>query len=211
MKFHDNLSLMTWHARPDMSCDYVNRAWLEFTGYTTEEALGDGWTRCLHPEDLPRWLETSVRAFDERTPFEIEYRMRRHDGEYRWVHERAAPRYGEDGQFAGFGGACVDIQARKGKRNGSPRAQGPLLAGIRVLVVGREHEACQALVKPLEVAGADVRVAADSVEALQTVGSWHPNVLLSARNEGFIRANGTELAEPVEPVALLATVKRLAA
>ena len=104
MKAHDNLSLMTWHARPDMSCEYVNRAWREFTGYTAEQALGDGWTRCLHPEDLTRWLEVSLRAFDERAPFEIEYRLRRRDGEYRWVHERATPRYSDEGVFVGI--AC---------------------------------------------------------------------------------------------------------
>ena len=93
MKPDENIPLMTWRARPDMSCEQVSRAWLEFTGYTPEQALGEGWTRALHPEDLARWLDTCVRAFDERKPFEIEYRLRRRDGEYRWVLERAAPLY----------------------------------------------------------------------------------------------------------------------
>jgi PAS domain S-box-containing protein len=194
MKAHDNLSLMTWHARPDMSCEYVNRAWREFTGYTTEQALGEGWTRCLHPEDLARWLEVSVRAFDERAPFEIEYRLRRRDGEYRWVHERAAPRYSDAGVFIGFSGACVDVHKR---HRIAPRARGERLEGVRVLVVGELAEARDALANPLKGAGADVRVAANNAEALATLGAWHPDVMLSAKED--------------EPGTLLATVARLKA
>ncbi len=101
---------MTWQARPDMSCESVNRAWLDFTGQELEQALGAGWARSVHPEDLPRWLDASVRAFDERRAFEIEYRLRRRDGAYRWVLDRAAPRYSDEGAFLGFSGACVDIE-----------------------------------------------------------------------------------------------------
>jgi PAS domain S-box-containing protein len=194
MNAYDNLSLMTWHARPDMSCEYVNRAWREFTGYTTEQALGEGWTRCLHPEDLARWLEVSVRAFDERAPFEIEYRLRRRDGEYRWVHERAAPRYSDAGLFIGFSGACVDVHKR---HRIVPRARGERLEGVRVLVVGEVAEARDALANPLKGAGADVRVAANNAEALATLGVWHPDVMLSAKED--------------EPGTLLATVARLKA
>jgi PAS domain S-box-containing protein len=96
-----------------MSCEYVNRAWLEFTGYSAEQAAGDGWSRVVHAEDLARWLDACVRAFDARTPYELEYRMRRHDGAYRWVLERAAPQYSGDGAFAGFAAICVEIEERK--------------------------------------------------------------------------------------------------
>ena len=199
MKRDDNLAVMTWRARPDMSCEYVNPAWLQFTGYTLEQALGQGWASCLHPEDLARWLETSLPAFDEREPFQIEYRLRRRDGEYRWIRERAAPRYDGAGSFLGFGAECVDIDAPR-RRNGAARQESaPLLAGLRVLVIGAHPEACAALARPLELAGADVRVAATSAEALGSLGSWHPDVLLS------------EPEKPVEPVALLATVARLTA
>ncbi len=102
MSPNDSLPCMTWHARPDMSCEHVNRAWLDYTGYTLEQALGEGWSRCLHPEDLARWLDTCVRAFDERQPFEIEYRLRRRDGEYRWVLDRAAPRFSRRRECAGL-------------------------------------------------------------------------------------------------------------
>ena len=122
MKPDETVPLMTWRARPDMSCEQVSRAWLDYTGYTPEQALGEGFTRALHPEDLARWLEAAVRAFDERTPFEVEYRVRRRDGEYRWMLERAAPLYADGGLFLGYAGACVDIDAHKCMENGLARA-----------------------------------------------------------------------------------------
>ena len=106
----DNRRLsMTWRARPDLSCEFASPAWLEYTGCTLEQALGDGWTRAVHPDDLARWRDTCRRALQERRPFEIEYRLRRGDGEYRWVLDRAAPRY-SDHDFLGYSGACTDIE-----------------------------------------------------------------------------------------------------
>jgi PAS domain S-box-containing protein len=104
---------MLWRARADMACEYVNPQWRAFTGCTEEQALGDGWSRGVHPEDLARWLDTSLRAFDAHEPFEVEYRLRRRDGEYRWVLERAEPRFAPGGAFLGFVGVCLDIHERK--------------------------------------------------------------------------------------------------
>ena len=104
---------MLWRARPDLSCEYASPAWLQFTGYSAEQALGDGWSRVVHAEDLARWLDTCVRAFDGREPFEVEYRMRRRDGEYRWVIDRAAPRFGSNGLFLGYAGVVTDSDERK--------------------------------------------------------------------------------------------------
>jgi PAS domain S-box-containing protein len=121
MKPDESIPLLTWRARPDMSCEQVSRAWLDYTGYTPEQALGEGWTHALHLEDLARWLDTCVRAFDEREPFEIEYRLRRRDGEYRWMLERAAPLHA-DGVFVGYAGALVDIDAYRRMQHGLGRA-----------------------------------------------------------------------------------------
>jgi PAS domain S-box-containing protein len=104
---------MLWRARPDLSCEYASPAWLQFTGYSAEQALGDGWSRVVHAEDLARWLDTCVRAFDVREPFEVEYRLRRRDGEYRWVLDRAEPRFASSGLFLGFVGVVTDIDERK--------------------------------------------------------------------------------------------------
>ena len=121
LKFAD--ALMHWSVRPDLSCDYLSPAWLDFTGSTPEQALGDGWSRGVHPEDLARWLDRCLRAFDEREPFEIEYRLRHHDGEYRWVLDRAVPHYSRDGAFVGYVGCCIDIDERK-------RAEGELARSL---------------------------------------------------------------------------------
>jgi PAS domain S-box-containing protein len=193
MDTNHNLPLMTWHARPDMSCEYVNEAWLRFTGYTLEQALGDGWYRCLHADDLARWLDAGVRAFDERCAFDIEYRMRRRDGVYRWILDRAEPRYGAGGEFLGFAGTCIELDARHAA-----------LAGLRVLVVGYDRETYEQLVRPLETAGADVRVAAGDSETLRTLDAWQPDVLLSEKH--VIRA-----LRGLPEAALLEAVARLAA
>jgi PAS domain S-box-containing protein len=114
---HDDAPVMMWTARPDLACEAVSASWLDFTGMTHEEALAGGfevgWTRVVHPEDLARWLDTYVRAFDAREPVEIEYRLRRHDGEYHWVLERGHPRFAPGGLFLGYTGACLDIDERR--------------------------------------------------------------------------------------------------
>jgi PAS domain S-box-containing protein len=115
MRIDDDLPLLLWTARPDLACDYVSPAWLEYTGFARDQALGQGWTRALHPEDLARWLDKCLEAFDAREPFVIEYRLRRHDGQYRWMLDRASPRR-HSGVFVGFAGVCVDIDEAKRAR-----------------------------------------------------------------------------------------------
>ena len=270
MKLDDTIPLMLWRARPDLSCEYASRAWLEFTGYSAEQALGEGWSRAVHAEDLARWLDCCVRAFDARQPFEIEYRMRRHDGEYRWVLDRAAPAHSADGLFLGFVGACIDIDDRKRAEEALARSlererklristeessrvkdgflasvlaelqsptqavatwsahlreqlpqgseagealeaivrnarnqsrivgnllelarasaghepegrpiDGPLLGGVRVLVVEDDAEARELLLRVLRVAGAEARAVENSAEALRALDEWPPDIMLS--------------------------------
>src|SRR5689334_9265031 len=112
MRIDEDLPLLLWTARPDLSCDYVSAAWQQFTGLSRGQALGHGWSRALHPEDLARWLDACVQAFDVREPFSVEYRLRRRDGEYRWMLDRAAPRR-HAGLFIGYAGICVDIDEAK--------------------------------------------------------------------------------------------------
>ena len=323
-----------------MSCEYLSRQWLEFTGSSAEQALGDGWSRCVHPEDLARWLDTYVRSFDAREPFEIEYRLHRRDGEYRWVLDRGMPRYSKDGVFLGFVGTCLDIDDRKRAEHelarslererklriateeasrvkdgflasvlsdlqspvqaiatwaahlraqmpqgseaaraldamestargqeriissllevsrvatGPRRARGPthepLLHGVRVLIVDDDPAARETMAKVLGIAGAETKAASSSAEALEALGAFRPDVLLSdvqmhggdgwvlihavralpAERGGCLRAAAltergeagdatravaagydAQLEKPVEPVALLATVARLA-
>jgi len=188
---------MLWAVRPDLSCAHASPAWLAFTGCSAEEAAGHGWAQCVHAEDLGRWLDTCVRAFDAREPFEIEYRLRRRDGEYRWVLDRGVPRFAEDGRFLGFTGSVVDIDARK--RAESPPHE-PSLAGVRVLVVDDDAQARDALVAALRISGAEALAVANPAEAREALRHWHPDLMLSDLGR---------LAKPAEPVALAATLARL--
>jgi PAS domain S-box-containing protein len=332
------LPVMLWRARPDMSCEYLSRQWLAFTGAKAEDALGDGWSRSVHPEDLTRWLDTFVRSFDAREAFEIEYRLRRRDGEFRWVLDRGMPRYSADRVFVGFVGTCIDIDERKRAEHelarslererklriateaasrvkddflasvladlqspvraiatwaahlrvegaaasepalnaiehnartqdriissllelsrvaaGRPRERGakgaPLLTGVRVLIVDDDPAARESMAHVLDIAGAQTKATSSSSEALDALGAFRPDVLLSdvhmhggegyfliralralpAERGGCLRAAAltargeaedgvgavaagydAQLAKPVEPVMLLATVARLA-
>src|SRR5262245_19960227 len=96
----DSLPILVWISGPDKRCTFFNKAWLEFTGKALEHELGDGWADGVHDADLPQCLETYTHAFDRREPFLMEYRLRRHDGEFRWVLDNAAPVVSPDGSFA---------------------------------------------------------------------------------------------------------------
>ncbi len=105
--------VMIWMAGTDRLCTYLNQPWLEFTGRPLEAELGNGWVDGVHKEDLNRCLETYLGAFDQRQSFEMEYRVRRNDGEYRWILDIGVPRFNPDGCFAGYIGSCLDITDRK--------------------------------------------------------------------------------------------------
>jgi PAS domain S-box-containing protein len=105
--------VMIWTAGTDRKCSYVNKTWLDFTGRALEEELGDSWAGGLHPNDVRASLQTYTEAFDRRESYEMQYRLRRHDGEYRWVLDKGVPRFNPDGTFAGYIGSCIDITDRK--------------------------------------------------------------------------------------------------
>lgn len=105
----DSAPVMVWMAGADGLCNYVNRGWLEFTGRSMQEELGDGWTQGVHPEDRQACLAGYQRAVATRQEYTLEYRLRRRDGEYRWVAGRGVPRLALDGAFSGYVGACADI------------------------------------------------------------------------------------------------------
>ena len=105
--------VVVWITDVDKQCTYINQPWLDLTGKPIEAALGEGWTDDVHPEDVERSWTTYAKAFDRREPFQMEYRLRRHDGEYRWITDTGVPRYDESGSFAGYIGSAVDVTERK--------------------------------------------------------------------------------------------------
>jgi PAS domain S-box-containing protein len=105
--------VMIWMSGPEKLCVYFNQPWLEFTGRSLDAELGNGWAEGVHPEDLGRCMGTYVTAFDRRESFKMQYRLRRHDGEYRWVLDFGVPRINPDGSFVGYIGSCLDITERK--------------------------------------------------------------------------------------------------
>jgi PAS domain S-box-containing protein len=105
--------VLIWTSGPDGLYTFCNDGWLQFTGRTLEQELGDGWTEGVHPEDLDRRLQNYRSSFRTRQPFTTEYRLRRADGVYRWIVDEAAPRFEPDGAFAGYVGSCIDITERR--------------------------------------------------------------------------------------------------
>ena len=109
----DSGQALIWTSKTDKLCDYFNKVWLNFTGRTMEEEFGNGWGEGVHPEDFQRCLDIYVTAFDKRETFSMDYRLRRHDGEYRWIQDDGCPRYNLNGSFIGYISYCLDVTERK--------------------------------------------------------------------------------------------------
>jgi len=108
--------VLIWMSGSDRLCNYFNDPWLIFTGRRLEQELGNGWTEGVHADDLKKCLDTYTQYFDRRERFSMEYRLRRHDAEYRWVLDIGVPRFNDDGSFAGYVGCCMDISDLKEAR-----------------------------------------------------------------------------------------------
>jgi PAS domain S-box-containing protein len=119
--------VLIWMSGTDKLCNFFNQGWLSFTGRSMAEELGEGWASGVHPDDLENCLKIYSASFDARVDFEMEYRLRRFDGEYRWLVDYGVPRFETDGAFCGYIGSCVDISERKSSEEALQALSGRLI------------------------------------------------------------------------------------
>jgi len=109
----ESAPVMVWMSGVDRLCDWFNPPWLEFRGRTLEQEVGHGWEEGIHPDDLAGCWDAFYSVYETRSEFSVEYRLLRHDGEYRWMLTRGVPRIGPDGAHAGYIGSVIDIHDRR--------------------------------------------------------------------------------------------------
>lgn len=109
----DSGQALIWTSGIDKKCNYFNQPWLDFTGRSLEQELGYGWTQGVHPQDLDYCIHVYSEAFDRQERFNIDYRLRHHDGNFHWIQDNGTPRFNLHGEFIGYIGHCLDITERK--------------------------------------------------------------------------------------------------
>ena len=134
----DTAPVMIWVSGPDKLCTFFNKGWLTFTGRTLEQELGNGWASGVHPDDLDRCISVYSSSFDSRRNFQMEYRLRRADGAYRWVLDSGVPRFAPSEGFAGYIGSCIDITDLKRAQDDDLARQ--KLESLGVLAGGIAHD-----------------------------------------------------------------------
>lgn len=124
----DTLPAMVWVADVDRRGIFFNSHWLEFTGRSLPQELAAGWPGAVHPSDSARCLAAFTRGVELAEPFAIDYRLRRRDGEYRWIADSAAPWTLADGRVAGCIGAAFDVTDRREAEDVARELSGQLIA-----------------------------------------------------------------------------------
>lgn len=158
--------IMIWRSAVTMECDYFNEIWLAFTGRSMEQEMGNGWAEGVHREDFDTCLKIYTDHFARREPFEMEYRLRRFDGLYRWIFDRGVPFSDSEGHFKGYIGSCIDVTERKEAREALKKAQEVEIEQLRNLL-------------PICSYCKKIRNATDYWEQIESYISNHSNVLFS--------------------------------
>lgn len=126
--------IMIWRANVSTECDYFNERWLQFRGRPMRDEIGNGWAEGVHPDDLQSCLKIYLNSFGRREIFEMYYRLKRHDGAYRWIFDRGVPFFDETGVFSGYIGSCIDVTERIETQKAADEAKERELASLRGLL-----------------------------------------------------------------------------
>src|SRR5581483_9208630 len=126
--------VMIWRANVSTECDYFNDRWLQFRGRSMDEEMGNGWAEGVHPDDMQGCLKTYLSSFSRREVFEMYYRLKRHDGAWRWIFDRGSPYFSDDGEFRGYIGSCIDVTERIEAQKAVDEARERELANLRGLL-----------------------------------------------------------------------------
>ena len=165
----DSAPVFMWMAGVDKRSTFFNKPWLDFTGRTLEQEVGDGWLSGVHADDAALYLKNYTEAFDARRPFLLFYRLRRHDGEYRWISAHGVPRHDADGRFVGYVGSCIDVTERRRAEAETQNLRHELAHISRVATMGEltaaiVHELSQPLSAILSNAQAGLHLTGDPVK-----------------------------------------------
>jgi PAS domain S-box-containing protein len=188
----DIAPVMMWMSGADQLRTYFNKTWLDFTGRSTDKELGNGWSDGVHPEDLQRCLDTYTQSFNGRLKFRMEYRIRRYDGDYRWILDIGAPRFDWDGSFAGYIGIGVDVTDRK-------LAEGVLASVSRRLIEAQEQERTRIARELHDDIGQRLALLTIKVGQLRQNSSDLPAAVRS--HLGELQGRATEIATDVQSLS----------
>jgi len=198
----DAAPVMIWRSDVNKLCDFFSKGWLDFTGRTLTESLGNGWTADVHPEDVEDCYRTYSSAFDERRSFEMEYRLRRADGEYRWTFDKGVPRFMPSGAFAGYIGSSIDITDLKQTHERLLAAQ--KLESLALMAAGIAHDFGNILgtmFGELDLALSDMQPDSPgrgNVQRIEALAEYGAEIVALLRDSA---ASGTD-SSGVEPVDL---------
>jgi PAS domain S-box-containing protein len=208
----DAAPVMIWAADVNKRCTFFNSGWLHFTGRRIEQELGDGWAGNVHPEDLESCYSTYCSSFDARRAFQIEYRMRRADGEYRWLLDHGVPRFEPNGRFAGYVGSCIDITDLK--RNHRRMLATQKLESLGLMAAGVAHDFGNLLggmFAELDLALSDMPEGSPGRESVERTESLakHAAQLVELLVASAGRGVESHALEPVDLSALVTRMLRL--
>jgi PAS domain S-box-containing protein len=204
----DSAPVLIWQSGTDKLCYYFNKGWLEFTGHTLEQEQGNGWAEYVHPDDHQHCLDVYVTAFDRRASFSMEYRLRRHDGEYRWLFDTGVPCFADDNKFLGYIGSCVDITERKQMEDKLARAHDELHQ-FTYIAAHHLQEPARRLVSFVQ--GLQIQIPAEQLSE-EAAASLHFIEQGAARQSALVRDIQLYLAadQPRSPVVKIAVSEVIA-